>query len=505
MSAPYGNERSDLSDLLGALRRRAWIVVLAVVVTMGAAFLYAKTSPKKYSSSAQLLFQPLYLDATLTGLPLQLPSADPTKEAGTDVGLVTLPQVRDLAAARLGPGYTADSIKHSVNVGSSSSSSIITVTATAPHPQQAANIANAVAGSYVDYRRTQLISAVKAAEASITQQENAPGVQRSVQQLLKADYTKLALLAAVQPDDVQFVSTAQPATSPSSPKTALDLIIGAVLGLILGIAIAFAVEALDRRVRRPDEIEEAIDLPLLASVPTSGALRKGGLRGLSGGEAEAFRLLRENLDHRGGDGERRCLLVTSTAPGSGKTTIALHLAAAAAAGTAGDVLLIEADLRRPRLSRMLDLPTDRGLSTLLQSDEALGDVIVHVPTGPAEDGHDAAESEFFPGSFDVLGAGPAHPRASELLRSRRMREVVDTAAREYGLVIIDGPPPGFVSDAIPLMRQSDGVIVVARVGHESGPELRRLRTELERHGVQPIGVVANFTRPVKNPYAFSGR
>jgi Mrp family chromosome partitioning ATPase len=260
-------------------------------------------------------------------------------------------------------------------------------------------------------------------------------------------------------------------------------------------------------VRRPDELEQALDLPVLASVPTSRALSKGaGLSGgLSGGEAEAFRLLRENLhQRRDGDRETRCLLITSAAPGSGKTTIALHLAAAAAAGTVGDVLLIEADLRRPRLSKLLDLPTDRGLSTLLQSDETLEDVIVHVPTAGTDEGR-AEDGEFFPGSFDVLGAGPPHSRASELLRSRRMRGVIDTAMREYGLVVIDGPPPGFVSDAIPLMEQSDGVIVVARVGHERGPELRRLRTELARHGVEPLGVVANFTRPVKNPYAFSGR
>jgi Mrp family chromosome partitioning ATPase len=279
-------------------------------------------------------------------------------------------------------------------------------------------------------------------------------------------------------------------------------VIGALLGLVLGLAIAFGVEALDRRVRRPDELEEALGLPLLATVPASKALGRGtGLAsGSSGSEAEAFRFLRENL--RNGDGEpgSRCVLITSAAPGSGKTTVALHLAAAAAAGTVGEVLLIEADLRRPRLSKILDLPADRGLSTLLRSSESLEEVVVEVSTNSTHNGVADGSSEPFPGSFDVLGAGRADPNASEFLGSHRMRELLREAAGEYRLTIIDGPPPGFVSDSIPLMTQADGVVVVARVGHESGPELRRLRTELERHGVQPLGVVANFSRRVKNPY-----
>ncbi len=474
---------------------------------MAAAFVFAKVQHKQYESSAQLLFQPLYLDVTLTGEPLQLPSANPTTESGTDVGLVQLPQVRDLAAATLGHGYTASGLKNDISVSASNSTNIVTVTGKAPDPQTAALIANTMANSYVDYRRGQLVAAVQAAEKEVISQQNAPGVLPAEVALLHTDYTRLVLIGAVQPDDVQLVSAAQPATTPSSPKTALYVVIGGLLGLVLGLAIAFGTEALDRRVRQPDELEEALDLPLLATVPTSKALRRGNAlgRGFSGGEAEAFRFLRENVHYGEDDGEHRCLVITSAVPESGKTTVALNLAAAAAAGTVGEVLLIEADLRRPQLSRTLDLPAERGLSTLLRSSAALEDVVVHVPTGPADGGLSRDPDEFFPGSFDVLGAGPPHPNATELLRSHRMRDLIATARREYALTIIDGPPPSIVPDALPLMAQSDGVIVVARVGHERGPELRRLRTELRRHGVEPLGVVANFSRAVKNPYAFSAR
>ncbi len=485
-----------------------WLVVITVVVAMLAAFAVAKVQTKQYESSAQLLFQPLYLDVTLTGEPLQLPSANPTTESGTDVGLVQLPQVRDLAATTLGAGYTASGLKNDISVTASNSTNIVTVTGKAPNPQTAALIANTVANSYVDYRRSQLVAAVDAAEKQVIAQQNAPGVLPAEVALLHTDYTRLVLIGAVQPDDVQLVSAAQPATTPSSPKTALYVVVGGLLGLVLGLAIAFSAEALDRRVRQPDELEEALDLPVLATVPTSKALRRGNTlgHGFSGGEAEAFRFLRENVHYGDEAHDHRVMVITSAVPESGKTTVALNLAAAAAAGTVGDVLLIEADLRRPQLSRTLELPPDRGLSTLLRSSSAsLEDLVVHVPTGSSDTGLSRDPDEFFPGSFDVLGAGPPHPNATELLRSHRMRELIRLARREYALTIIDGPPPSIVPDALPLMGQADGVIVVARVGHERGPELRRLRTELRRHGVEPIGVVANFSRAVKNPYAFSGR
>jgi len=508
MSTTYaGNDGGDLGALFGVLKRRAWIVVLTVVVAAVAAYGYTRIEHKTYTACAQLLFEPLYLDAQLTGLPLQLPSSDPTKEGGTDVGLVELPQVQDLAAQRLGNRYTPSQIKDNVSVSASSSSNLVSVCGSSRNPQSAALIANAVAGSFVDYRRNQLVTTINSATNTVNSELKQAGLNAAQIVILKADLTKLTLLAVDQPDDVQFVSQAQAPSKPSSPKTTLDVLIGALLGLVLGFAIAFGVEALDRRVRRPDELEEALELPLLANVPASRALRDGHgvATGLSGAEAEAFRFLRENLRYQSGERENRSVLITSAAPGSGKTTVALHLAAAAAAGTVGEVLLIEADLRRPRLSRMLGLPTDRGLSTLLRRpDETLEELVVAVPTGSERD-LSRNGAEHLAGSFDVLGAGPPHPNASELLRSQRMRDLLHDAGQEYGLIIIDGPPPGFVSDAIPLMAHADGVVVVARVGHERGPELRRLRTELQRHGVEPLGVVANFSRPVNNPYAFIGR
>jgi Mrp family chromosome partitioning ATPase len=303
---------------------------------------------------------------------------------------------------------------------------------------------------------------------------------------------------------VQFVQRAEPPSDPSSPKPLLFAILGGALGMVLGLGLALASEQRDRRVRRTDQLEDALGLPLLAVVPRSRALgqrTEWGGRDAAGDE-EPFRRLRASLRHGAGDAELRSVLVTSARAGSGKTTVATHLAAAAAAGGHARVLLIEADLRRPRLAALLGLPPEEGLSKLLESADPLGqtvsDQVFRIslaggsngsgPNGRAELGFDALPA----------GAPPADP--SELLDSSRMGELLRAARTCYDLIVIEAPPPTLVSDAIPLMKQADGVVVVGRLGRESDPELRELRDELKRFGVTPVGAVANFSRRAANPY-----
>src|SRR5207302_1058290 len=141
-----------------------------------------------------------------------------------------------------------------------------------------------------------------------------------------------------------------------------------IVGLLLGIGLAIGFERIDRRLNNPEQLESAIGLPLLGIVPMSPAYShaKDGPAKLKlpGAEAEAFRLLRARLRYFDVDHPIRTVLVTSAAPGDGKTTVALHLAAAAATGGAR-VLLVEADLRRPTIAKQLTLDPTKGLTTAL--------------------------------------------------------------------------------------------------------------------------------------------
>jgi Mrp family chromosome partitioning ATPase/capsular polysaccharide biosynthesis protein len=509
MNGNQGDDRGDFRALLAMLRRRAAVIVIAVIVGVAAALVFSQSQPKRYEATASLLFRPLLLDLQVTGVPLQNPVGDAQRDTATNIALLSLDDVRTRAAARLGPGYTAKRVEDDVSISAAGQSNIVHVTASEQTPQEAARVANAVALAFIAFRREGLRDQVLRAADKVRTNLKQKGLTRPVRTALRNNLTRLGLLAAVQTGDAQFVQRAEPPTHPSSPKTFRNVILGGALGLLLGLGLALAIEQLDRRVRRTDQLEEALELPLLAVVPRSKALRgrsDWGSRDAAGDE-EPFRRLRASLRHTHDQADLRSVLVTSARADSGKTTVATHLAAAAAVGGKARVLLIEADLRRPRLATLLGLPSDTGLAQLLESegplDESAWDHVFRVPVsggsnGSGPNGHAAL-------TFDALPAGPPADAPSELLDSGPMRELLVAAQERYDLVVIEAPPPTLVSDAIPLMKQVDGVLIVGRLGHENDPELRALRDELKRFGVTPVGAVANFSRRVANPYYAKGR
>jgi receptor protein-tyrosine kinase len=270
-------------------------------------------------------------------------------------------------------------------------------------------------------------------------------------------------------------------------------LIGGFIGLLIGLGIALAREQLDRRLKQPDELEQVFGLPILATVPKSRALQRGteASHGLPALEGEAFRMLRANIRYFNVDREIRSVLLTSAAPKDGKSTVALCLAMAAAESGAS-CLLIEADLRAPTLGHLLGIPPDKGLASLLSDpNERLANVGWRVPIAPSGNGT-VIQSGDSASSLDVVFAGGHAPNPTEMLESHRMRQVLEEAEREYSLVVIDAPPVTTVSDAIPLLRQVDGVIVVSRLGTNTRTAAERLRDQLRNLDAPTLGVVANF-------------
>lgn len=546
MSISQLDDRTDLGALGGVLRRRFWLVVVAMIVAVGAALLYSHEQQKKYQSTSVLLFRQVLLDVQLTGDPLQVLPSDQTEASATNVGLVSQDNVRVAAAAALGPPYTANSLKSAVSINPQNQSDLVGIQATADTPQAAAQIANAMSTAYLQIANQQIVSEINAAEDRVRAQI-ARRLTKAQRTTLRAALIKLTVLASLGPQNVHLVQPAVPPNSPSSPKTIRNAVIGGIVGLVIGLALAFGVEQFDRRLRRPEDIERETGLPLLATVSRSRRLRRQPLpKQLHTKDTEPFRQLASRLRHRPGGQEIRSVLITSSGPGSGKTTVALHLAAAAASGLGSHVFLLEGDLRRPTLSTRLNLPGDRGLSTLVRdgqsSDSAIQNVDLGIPGGgqswlrptmngsgpgphagdPAPDphaddhGHDAgSESDLHAGtaaiaatnghvntdgSLSLLLAGPHIDNATSLLESDAVRDLIDTSHERYDLTVIDGPPPRLVSDAVPLAKAVDAVIIVAWLGKDTGPGIRRLRLDLERLGIEPIGVIANYARRHKNPY-----
>ncbi len=461
-------------------------MVLAVILGVALSVALSARQPKQYQASAALLFQDsTNLVQILTGV--APPQADPSTAADTNLRLVSLANVAQAAATSLSGGETEADVARHVSVAQQGQSGLVLVTATEPQAANAARVANAFASAFVSLRRQAAVSAVAGGIAQL-QQQLKPRLAPSTRAELRSDLDRLRLVSGLQSGGVQLAQSAQLPSSPSSPTTKRNGVIGGFAGLLLGLALAIALEGLDKKVRRPKDAEALFGLPLLATVHRSKPLARWHRSGKALGpvDAEAFHRLRANLRH-GSQQSAHSVLVTSALPASGKTTVAVHLAESVALAGAR-TLLIEADTRAPRLARLLEVTPDQGLNAALSSprDVVLSNFVTQVPAQSSDARTDV--------EFDALLADPEAPAQPDLLDSSRMRGLLQTAHESYDFIVIDAPPAGVVADAVPLLHQVEGVIIVTRLGRETRGGIERLRGEMEKLNVIPRGIVANFAR-----------
>jgi len=160
MVAAHETERSDLGALAGIIRRRAWLVILSIIVGIGVAVALSSSQQKQYQSTAVLLFRQVLLDIQLTGTPLTVPSSDATVESATNVGLLDQESVRAGAAQQLGPPYTADYLKKRIDIATEGKSNLVGIKATANSPEEAARVANTVANAYLRLASQQTVAQI---------------------------------------------------------------------------------------------------------------------------------------------------------------------------------------------------------------------------------------------------------------------------------------------------------------------------------------------------------
>ncbi len=462
------------------------------------ALIVSVTAEKRYTATASLLFRDPAFDQKLFGSTFVAPAQDADREGATNIRLVSLRVVADRAARRLGDGLSGADVAKRTEVEAVGSSDVASVEVTDTSPAAAARIANVFAEEYVTFRRNADRSKIAGAQRLVRRQYNQMPVeeQRSAQgQSLLERADQLQVLASLQTGNAELVQRATVPDSPSSPMTLRNVVGGAVFGLFAALFGALALERLDRRIREPQELESLIDRPILAVVSDSRALAKArsSVGPLPSGEREAFRMLRANLRYFNVDHNVRSVLVTSAAPGDGKTTVAWNLAITAAE-MEGRVLLVEADLRHPGIARGLGMRAARGLSTVLAGDASLEDMVQEVPLPDAHGGRVR--------TVEVLLSGPLPPNPSDLLESERMRSLVSAAEQEYDLVVIDTPPMAVVSDAIPLIQEVGGVIVVGRLGKTTRHAAERLTEQLDNLQAPVLGVVVNGLKSSSDGYGY---
>ena len=284
------------------------------------------------------------------------------------------------------------------------------------------------------------------------------------------------------------IDEARPNLSPVRPRVGLNTILGIVAGLVLAVSIIFLRDFLDDTIKNRDDVKRLFGLSAIGQIPNHETPDDAGLLIATlprSPISETYRALRTNLEFSAVDHPLKTILITSAGPGEGKSTVATNLAGALA--QAGKkVLLIDTDLRRPRIHHYLNLGNRFGLSDLFLSKGKLTDVI-QVYEGPNNT------------RFDVITTGAIPPNPGELLSSQRMKTLMAEAAKYAGVVIIDSAP-SLVADSQALSANADGIIIVAEAGATRAEPVRAMLESLRRSQTRILGMVLNRMKAHHSEY-----
>ncbi len=291
-------------------------------------------------------------------------------------------------------------------------------------------------------------------------------------------YMSLRIAEALQQRGLEIIEPAETGVK-VSPRTTRNGILSLFLGLILGVGLAFLVDYLDDTLKTREDFERAYGASII------GEIAKAAFTGDEEREvvyftqpestaAEGYRNLRTNLQFINLDGSTRLIMVTSSGPEEGKTSVSANLGAALSE-MGNSVLVVEADLRRPVLDKFLVEKRDKGLTSVIMGAAELGECIIDTGNG----------------NFHVLTSGPKPPNPAELVSSQAMQKLLQRLREEYDYVIVDAPPVLAVSDAIAMASMMDGVLVVASHGIANRDGARRTMELLSKVETRVLGVVIN--------------
>lgn len=290
-------------------------------------------------------------------------------------------------------------------------------------------------------------------------------------------------------NNIEVLDAAVVPDHPVRPRRRLIVAVAMVLGTVLGVGLAFLVELLDNTVRTQEDVERNLGFTFLGVVPS---IKSGGRERAGRAEeeeakpdlyihenpkstvAECCRSIRTNLHFMSPDRPLRRLLVTSAGPREGKTSTAINLATVMAQSNQR-VLLVDTDMRRPRLHRAFGFGNEIGLTNLM-----LGEVDYEEAIRPTEVPR-----------LDVLSCGPIPPNPTELMHTERFRTIVEALSERYDRVIFDSPPVIAVADAMILANMADGVLFVIKTGQTSREVVRRAKSLLEGINAPLLGAVLN--------------
>jgi non-specific protein-tyrosine kinase len=442
----------DLKDYVHVLRKRWRVVISGTIVCLVAAAAIVWATTPKYEATAQL-----FVSANDTGgvaSDLQQGAQFSQNRVQSYANIINSTQVTGPVADRLKVGLTAKQISREVSADAPLNTVLVNVHVTDTSAHRAQRLANAVSQQFANY----------------------------------AAYLEATAGGKTPPVKVTVVKSAALPTAPVSPKKVLDLGLGLVVGIVLGVGGAVARETLDNSVKTPDDVQAATGRPAIGVIAFDPEAKAHPLivtQHPHSTRAEAFRQLRTNLQFVDIDTELKSIVFTSSVPSEGKTTTVCNLAISLAQ-TGAKVLLIEADLRRPRVAQYLGLDGSVGLTSVLVGATSALD----------------ATQRWGESCLNVLASGPLPPNPSELLSSHAMADLLRRLEGRYDVVLLDAPPLLPVTDAAVLAAETSGAVLIVKHGSTTREQLARSAEALQEGvGARILGCVINMT-PKRGPDAY---
>lgn len=505
-SAVGAGQPRALRDYLRILRRRKWYVIGTAILVAVFAAVFAAQQPKAYRAQAQVLLNRQDLANGLTGIQNPTFAEDPARYAATQASVARSPNVAALAlSTHHVPGRTATDLLKESSVTPDATADVLDFTVQDQNPAVAAQLVNAYTSAFVAYQLGIETNVLFQARLKLKQRLSGMSKNNPDYPTLTNSLLQLHTMQLLQTQDTVL---GQPKSGVQvAPRPTRDGLLGLGFGLLIGLGLAFAAEALDRRVRTVEEVEEEIRLPLLASIPSPPRTSRGGIAMFDdpgSPYAEALRRLATNIVFSNPDRVARTLMFTSALQQEGKSTTLANLGVALAA-VGNRVVLVDLDLRRPSLASLFGVHRPIGLTDVTVGRKPLEQALSPIQLGELkklESGDDPTEP-LLHGSLHLLPTGPLPLSPGEFVASDALAERVLAPLRErFDYVLVDSPPAAVFGDAIRLAVRVDGTIAVTRLGLASRTALSDLHRQLSGAPTPPLGVVVTGVRsPALAAYA----
>lgn len=352
---------------------------------------------------------------------------------------------------------------------------------------------NSVKEALAKQKQEALVLNQKAIEYGVLKRE-AEGAREMYEVLIKR-FKETSVTEDINASNMRIIDRAEVPEKPVKPKALRDLVLAMVMGLLFGVGLAFFFEHLDNTVKTPDEIEQRFGVPCLGMIPAIAGEdistdEKNGpelvtTKMTKSTISEAYRSIRTKILFSSAELAPKVIMVTSSMAQEGKTTTSANLAVTMAQA-GGKVLLIDCDLRRPRLHHLLGIGRDKGITNVLVGNSDLDDVIVETSIA----------------NLYAIPCGPIPPNPSELLGAKQMGITLDILSEKFDRIIIDTPPISAVTDAVVMAKYVDRVIVVVRANNTRYEMVNNAMKHLASINAVVLGAILNDVDMDKNAYYY---